>query len=98
MCGKLKVFIFVLKFCGWVFDVLENEGYICGYVCVEFEGVKFEFEVELKYYNGEFVILDVKCIFKFGCCVYLNVSELLCVWNGLGILIILMLKGVMFDV
>ncbi len=97
MRGKSKVSTPASKLRGWVLDVLENEGYIRGYARVEFEGAKPEFEVELKYYNGEPVISDVKRISKPGRRVYSNVSDLPRVRNGLGISIISTPKGVMSD-
>lgn len=64
---------------------------------VEYEGGKFELEIELKYFDGELVICMIEWVFKLGCCVYLLVKNILYVFNGLGVLIILILCGVMSD-
>lgn len=47
--------------------------------------------------NGECVIINLKCIFKLGLCVYVKVDEVLKVLNGLGIVIILIFEGVVID-
>ena len=39
-----------------VLDVLEHEGYIRGYAEVELQGELPQFEIELKYYDGEPVV------------------------------------------
>ena len=43
-----------------VLDVLAEEGYIRGYARVDYSGGKSEFEIELKYFDGEPVIKDIK--------------------------------------
>src|ERR1700752_1496819 len=43
-----------------VLDVLAAEGYIRGYARVDYAGGKSEFEIELKYFDGEPVIKDIK--------------------------------------
>lgn len=98
MCGKLIVCILVFKLCVWVLDVLKVEGYICGYENVIIEFGYVEIEISLKYYEGILVICEFVCVFKFGCWVYVLVKEILLVCNGLGVFIVLMLKGVMLDV
>lgn len=98
MCGKSIVFIFVFKLCGWVLDVLVDEGYICGYeVIIGVDGY-FVLEISLKYFEGIFVICELKWVFKSGCCVYMSVNDILIVCQGLGVLIVFIFKGVMFDV
>lgn len=47
--------------------------------------------------NNECVIIGLKCISKFGLCVYVKVDEVLCVFNGLGIVFVFIFKGVMID-
>jgi small subunit ribosomal protein S8 len=85
------------KLRGWVLDVLAAEGYIRGYARVEKDGEKPTFEVELKYFDGEPVISNIKRVSKPGRRVYSSVSELAPVRNGLGISILSTPKGVMSD-
>ena len=81
----------------WVLDVLREEGYIRGYTQVELMGAKPEFEIELKYFEGEPVISDIRRVSKPGRRVYSGAKELPRVRNGLGISIISTPKGVMSD-
>ncbi len=80
-----------------VLDVLEREGFIRGYLRVEATGSRPEFEIELKYYEGEPVISEIKRVSKPGRRVYSSVKELPRVRNGLGISILSTPKGVMSD-
>jgi len=80
-----------------VLDVLESEGYIRGYSTVEYEGGKSEFEIELKYYDGEPVIRTIERVSKPGRRVYTSVRDLPRVANGLGVSILSTPKGVMSD-
>ena len=81
---------------GRVLDVLAEEGFIRGYSEVEADGFK-AFEIELKYYEGEAVIRDIKRVSKPGRRVYSSVKSLPRVRNGLGIAILSTSKGVMSD-
>ena len=85
------------KLRGRVLDVLADEGYIRGYSRVEQEGMKPEFEIELKYYEGAPVITNIKRVSKPGRRVYSSVSDLPTVRNGLGISVVSTPKGVMSD-
>jgi len=80
-----------------VLDVLQSEGYIRGYTEVEHAGGKREFEIELKYYEGEPVISEIKRVSKPGRRVYSSVRNLPKVQNGLGIAVLSTPKGVMSD-
>jgi small subunit ribosomal protein S8 len=80
-----------------VLDVLQAEGYIRGYSEVEFNGGKAEFEIELKYFDGEPVIRTIERISKPGRRVYASVKTLPTVNNGLGVSIVSTPKGVMPD-
>jgi small subunit ribosomal protein S8 len=84
------------KFIGNVLEVLAREGYINGYKRVE-DGSKADFEIELKYYEGERVINEINCISKPGRRVYYGISDLPKMHNGLGIAILSTSKGVMSD-
>ena len=82
---------------GWVLDVLEREGYIRGYTRVEEANNKAHFEIELKYFDGEPVIQNIKRVSKPGRRVYSAVNDLAPVRNGLGISIVSTSKGIMSD-
>ncbi len=97
MRKKSKVVTPASKLRGWVLDVLREEGFIRGYAQIEHAGSKPEFEIELKYYDGEPVISDIRRISKPGRRVYSGVKELPRVRNGLGISIISTPKGIMSD-
>jgi small subunit ribosomal protein S8 len=82
---------------GRVLDVLEEEGYIRGYMRVEQKGVNPTFEIELKYHNGQPAIREIKRVSKPGRRVYSPVREIPTVANGLGVAILSTPKGVMSD-
>ena len=79
-----------------VLDVLQSEGYIRGYSTLEQDG-REEFEVELKYYDGEPVIREIERVSKPGRRVYVSVKNIPSVANGLGVSILSTPKGVMSD-
>jgi small subunit ribosomal protein S8 len=85
------------KLRGRVLDVLQSEGYIRGYALVEEPGKHPEFEIELKYFDGEPVIAEIARISKPGRRVYSSIRDLKPVKNGLGISILSTPKGVMSD-
>lgn len=80
-----------------VLDVLADEGYIRGYTTVEQKGTAPVFEIELKYFNGQPAIRDIKRVSKPGRRVYSAVSDIPTVANGLGVSILSTPKGVMSD-
>ena len=80
-----------------VLDVLESEGYIRGYSMTEFGNGRTEFEIELKYHEGEPVIRTIQRVSKPGRRVYSAVDAIPRVANGLGISIVSTPKGVMAD-
>ena len=80
-----------------VLDVLAEEGYIRGYARVDYSGGKSEFEIELKYFDGEPVIKEIKRVSTPGRRVYSSVKDLPTVANGLGVAILSTPKGVMSD-
>ncbi|CUS57657.1 MULTISPECIES: 30S ribosomal protein S8 [unclassified Hyphomonas] len=79
-----------------VLEVLINEGFIRGYTEVEKDGHK-NIDIELKYYEGQPVISEIKRVSKPGRRVYSSVSDIPLVRNGLGISILSTSKGVMSD-
>ncbi|MFM7083399.1 MAG: 30S ribosomal protein S8 [Hyphomicrobium sp.] len=80
-----------------ILDVLTEEGYIRGYTEVQQKGSTPEFEIELKYYNGQPAIRKIHRVSKPGRRVYSPVNELKSVANGLGVSILSTPKGVMSD-
>ncbi len=96
MRGRTTVTSPASKLRARVLDVLQTEGYIRGYTEVEKDGFR-EVEVELKYYEGQPVISQIKRVSKPGRRVYSSVSDIPLVRNGLGISILSTSKGVMSD-
>jgi small subunit ribosomal protein S8 len=80
-----------------VLDVLVDEGYIRGYARVDHKGGLSEFEIELKYANGQPAIREISRVSKPGRRVYKAVRDLTSVANGLGVSILSTPKGVMSD-
>jgi small subunit ribosomal protein S8 len=80
-----------------VLEVLQQEGYIRGYSTTEYGNGRTEFEIELKYFDGEPVIREIERVSKPGRRVYVAVKNLPRVNNGLGISILSTPKGVMAD-
>ncbi len=79
-----------------VLDVLRSEGYIRGYDSVELNG-KAEFQIELKYFDGQPVIREIQRVSKPGRRVYSSVRSIPRVADGLGVSILSTPKGVMSD-
>ena len=79
-----------------VLQVLKDEGYIRDFRETENSGHK-EIEIELKYFDGEPVIKDIKRVSTPGRRVYSSVKDLPTVANGLGVAILSTPKGVMSD-
>ena len=71
-----------------VLDVLAVEGYIRGYKIVENPGEFPQFEIELKYFDGNPVIAEISRVSKPGRRVYSSISDLKPIKNGLGISIL----------
>ena len=85
------------KLRAWVLDVLKSEGYIKSYDIEKREGGTSSIKVELKYFDGEPVIKELRRISTPGRRVYLGVEELPKVRQGLGIAIVSTSKGIMSD-
>ena len=80
-----------------VLDVLQDEGYIRGYSLVQNPGEFPQFEIELKYFDGQPVIAEIARVSKPGRRVYASVKNLPRVANGLGIAVVSTPQGVMAD-
>ncbi|QPC41354.1 30S ribosomal protein S8 [Kaustia mangrovi] len=97
MRRKTKVTTPASKLRRRVLDVLQSEGFIRGYAEVEYEDGKSEFEIELKYFDGEPVIHQIQRVSTPGRRVYTAVDTMPIVYNGLGVSILSTSKGVMSD-
>ena len=85
------------KLRSWILDVLESEGFIRGYRAVQDLEGKRNLEIDLKYFDGQPVIKELKRISTPGRRVYTGVKNIPRVRQGLGIAIISTPKGVMSD-
>ena len=80
-----------------VLTVLKKEGYIRDFKNIEVrEGIS-NIQIDLKYYNGDPVIKNIKRVSKPGIRVYSKISDLPKIYGGLGISILSTPKGVMSD-
>ena len=95
--GRSKVSTPASKMRARVLDVLAEEGYIRGYQLVQKPGAFPEFEIELKYFDGQPVIAEIRRVSKPGRRVYASVKDIPNVRNGLGVSIVSTPKGVMSD-
>lgn len=95
--GRSKVVTPASKLRQRVLDVLQSEGYIRGYSKSETPEGFAQFEIELKYYDGQPVIAEIARVSKPGRRVYSSIGDLSPVKNGLGISILSTSKGVMSD-
>jgi small subunit ribosomal protein S8 len=80
-----------------VLDVLKEEGYIRGYSTTDFGDGRSEFEIELKYFDGQPAIKQIERVSRPGRRVYADVASVPRVANGLGVIIVSTSKGVMAD-
>jgi small subunit ribosomal protein S8 len=82
---------------GRVLEVLKSEGYIRDYATTEFGNGRTEFNIELKYYDGQPVIRAIQRVSKPGRRVYAAVDAMPRVADGLGTTILSTSHGVMAD-
>ena len=80
-----------------ILEVLKNEGYISNFVLEKEENNKKTLKVDLKYYEGNPVIKEIKRISKPGRRIYSRADSIPRIQNGLGLAIISTPKGVMSD-
>lgn len=78
-------------------DALQREGFIRGYEVKELGNNKKELHVELKYFEGQPVIQEIRRVSKCGRRRYSSVDAMPKVRNGLGIHILSTSKGVLSD-
>ena len=80
-----------------ILEVLKKEGYIIDFnIDNDKQKIKF-LSVDLKYYEGQPVIKEIKRISKPGRRVYSRATSIPKVLNGLGLAILSTSKGVMSD-
>ena len=80
-----------------VLSVLKDEGYIRDFRDLEVRKGISSIEIDLKYYNGNPVIKNIKRVSKPGIRVYSKISDLPKTYGGLGISILSTPMGVMSD-
>ena len=80
-----------------ILEVLKNEGYIINFNVKENKNKIKSILVDLKYYEGQPVIKEIKRISKPGRRVYSRATSIPKVLNGLGLAILSTSKGVMSD-
>ena len=80
-----------------ILKILKEEGYIKDYYIEKSENNKINLKINLKYYEGDPVIKEIKRISKPGRRVYSRATSIPKVMNGLGLAILSTPKGVMTD-
>ena len=80
-----------------ILDVLKTEGYIVDFKIEEDKQKRKQILVNLKYYEGQPVIREIKRVSKPGRRVYSKATSIPKVLNGLGVAILSTSKGVMSD-
>ena len=80
-----------------ILEILKNEGYIKDFYIEKSENNKINLKINLKYYEGNPVIKEIKRISKPGRRVYSRATSIPRVMNGLGLAILSTPKGVMSD-
>lgn len=96
MAGKTSVDMPGSKLKAAVARVLKDEGYIAGYESFA-EGVKQRLRLELKYFDGKPVIVEIDRVSRPSLRRYAAKDELPSVRGGLGIAIVSTSQGVMTD-
>ena len=94
--GKVSVSMPSSKLKASIAQVLKDEGYIADFNSSD-EAGKSVMSVDLKYYDGQPVIENLKRISRPGLRVYKSNGELPKVQGGLGVAIVSTSKGVMSD-
>ena len=81
-----------------ILEILKKEGYIKDYFIEKSDKNKIILKINLKYYEGDPVIKEIKRISKPGRRVYSRATSIPKVMNGLGLAILSTPKGVMSDI
>ena len=85
------------KFRSQILEILKNEGFINNFRLEKKEDKKNILLIDLKYFEGNPVIKEIKRISKPGRRVYSRAVSIPKVQNGLGVAILSTSKGVMSD-
>ena len=85
------------KFRSQILEILKNEGFINNFRLEKKEDKKNILIIDLKYFEGNPVIKEIKRISKPGRRVYSKADSIPKVLNGLGVAILSTSKGVMSD-
>lgn len=96
MAGKAEVSMPASKLKSAVAAVLQDEGFVAGFHNEEVAG-KPTLVIELKYYQGKPVIVEIDRVSRPGLRAYAGKTELPQVRGGLGVAIVSTSKGVMTD-
>ena len=80
-----------------ILEILKNEGFIKDFFIEKSENNKKSLRINLKYYEGNPVIKEIKRVSKPGRRVYSRATSIPRVMNGLGLAILSTPKGVMSD-
>ncbi len=80
-----------------ILEVLKKEGYIINYKLTDNKVTNKTIVVDLKYYEGQPVIKEIKRVSKPGRRVYSRAGSIPRVHSGLGVAILSTSKGVMSD-
>ncbi len=80
-----------------ILEILKIEGYINDYYIEKTKNNKVNLIINLKYYEGNPVIKEIKRISKPGRRIYSRATSIPKVMNGLGLAILSTPKGVMSD-
>ena len=80
-----------------ILEILKSEGFIKDFYIEKSENNKISLKINLKYYEGNPVIKEIKRISKPGRRVYSRATSIPRVMNGLGLAILSTPKGVMSD-
>ena len=80
-----------------ILKILKNEGYIKDFYIEKNENNRISLKINLKYFDGDPVIKEIKRISKPGRRVYSRATSIPKVMNGLGLAILSTPKGVMSD-
>ena len=80
-----------------ILEVLKNEGYIVSLNITDNKNKTKSILVDLKYYEGQPVIKEIKRVSKPGRRIYSRADSIPKVLNGLGVAILSTSKGVMSD-
>ena len=80
-----------------VADVLEQEGFIAGHTVAKTEDGKASLSIELKYFDGKPVVVEIDRVSRPGLRSYAGKGDIPSVRGGLGVAIVSTSKGVMTD-